>query len=188
MLAQALLPLLNRLLREQSWAREQLREYADQVAVLRCGVATLRFRVDAEGMLTPVDDEVPPAVELILPASALAELLTGEWDGATRQVVITGNARFAETLSLLLKHLRPDIGGSLSPFLGDILANRAERGLSALSRYGSDLARRSQEGLREYFAEEAGWLLKPQDYQNFCQELQTLQERLSRLEQRVDKL
>jgi len=183
-----LLTFLNHLLGQQGWARKRLSEHVGEVAVLHCGPLVLRFEVTAEGLIREVGREVEAMVELRLPASALGDILGGRLDELSRHVEVSGNARFAETLSLLLGHLRPDLGAALSPVLGDALAHRTERVVSGALSQTAELVKRGQAGMAEFLREERqGGPLGQAEFQVFRQELDTLGQRLAQLEVRLHK-
>ncbi|WP_018604946.1 ubiquinone biosynthesis accessory factor UbiJ [Uliginosibacterium gangwonense] len=188
MFKRSALAFLNHLLGQQSWARKRLGEHVGEVAILHCGLLALRFQVTAEGLVSEVGHEVEADVELRLPASALGDILGGRLDDLSRHVEVGGNARFAETLSLLLGHLRPDLGAALSPMLGDALAHRTELVVGGALSQTAEIFKRGPAGLAEFLREERqGGPLGQAEFQVFRQELDTLGQRLAQLEARLHK-
>lgn len=186
MLTRALLPAINHLLKHQAWANQRLQAHAGQVAALQAGPFQLRFEITEAGYVQAVPRHTACDVELHIPPAAAGDLLSGRFDALSRHIAIRGNAALAETLALLLQHLRPDIGGALSPVVGNAAAHRIERSLSGLAKHGVAALERTQAGLAEFLQEEAhnGPVRKP-EMARFSDDLQTLSARLDALEKRT---
>jgi ubiquinone biosynthesis accessory factor UbiJ len=178
---------INHLLQSADWARKALTEHAGKGAEVTVAGLSLRMQVGAHGELEPLAAEQQPAVRIELPAAALAALpaSTAELVGQAR---IEGDAGFAETIALLARHLRPDIGGALSPVMGQALAHRVERGLEQLLYNAQDGARRLGQNLREYAAETQAPTVARAEFEAFSESLQEVQEAVRKLRQRVERL
>lgn len=191
MLEQALLSpvlaVLNRMLAEQPSLRAELGLHAGKQVVFAVERLTLRFAIGSAGVLALGDAGRQPDVEVYLPAAALSRALDG-LDAMQAQARVSGDAGLAELLPRLASSLRPDIGGWLSPMLGDIVANRVEQGFAALSAAG----RRGLDGLTanlgEYLREEARLAVSAAEGQVQRSELEQLQGDLARVEARVARL
>jgi ubiquinone biosynthesis accessory factor UbiJ len=188
MLPQALLlgP-LNRLLKGEAWASDLLKPHAGKGAELTLGGVSLRMRVTDAGLVEPLASDAEPAVRIALPAAALATLQDGP-DQLTQHATISGDAGFAETISQLLKHLRPDIGAALSPVMGDVLAHRIESGLARANASARQLARSLGTNLVEYVRDEQGLVVQQDELLAWRSELTAAQETLGRLEKRISQI
>ncbi|GAB4061776.1 hypothetical protein [Uliginosibacterium sediminicola] len=178
---------INHLLRSADWARKALGEHAGKAAEVRLASITLRMRVSASGELDPLEADAQPDVRIELPAAALSSLPASSAE-LLSQARIEGDAGFAETIARIARHLRPDIGGALSPVMGQALAHRAERGLEQLLNNAQDGARRLEQNLREYAAETRAPTVARAEFAAFTESLQEVQDALHKLAQRAEKL
>lgn len=187
MLRALLLSPLNRLLKGESWAADMLKPHAGKGAELSVGSLALRFQVTDDGLVEGLAAEVEPAVTIALPAGALAHLSGGP-EQLTRHATIVGDAGFAETISLLLKHLRPDVGAALSPVLGDVLAHRIETGLSRAGTEARRLVQHVQGNIVEYVRDEQGLVVQQDELASWRADMTAAQDELSKLEKRIAQL
>lgn len=174
-----LLP-LNQLLRSQPWAAEQLRTHRGKGCEFAVGSFALRLRVTEAGGFEMLPDDVAPAVRLELPASALGGLPDGV-DALVKQATVSGDAGFAETLSQLLRHLRPDLGAALEPVLGRVAANRVEQMATKCADILLDSARRAAANLKEYAGEATGPVVARSEFEGFVAEIRSTQTRIAAL-------
>lgn len=139
------LPLLfiNRMLRDETWACERLRAHAGQTARLAIGGVTLRFTIDADGLLQTAAPDASDDVTVSLPQTAIGAILDNPAE-ITRHAHIEGSAALADTLATLLQHLRPDLAGWLAPLVGDVAAVRATRLAASITRTGMSTARHGE--------------------------------------------
>lgn len=139
------LPLLfiNRMLRDETWACRRLRAHAGQTARLMIGGVTMRFTIDAEGLLQAASADAGDDVTVSLPQAAIGAILDNPAE-ITRHAHIDGSAALADTLATLLQHLRPDLAGWLAPFVGDVTAVRATRVAVGITHTGVNIARQGE--------------------------------------------
>ncbi|MDB5802583.1 MAG: sterol-binding protein [Rhodocyclales bacterium] len=185
MLQSLLLRPLNRLLKGEAWASDLLKPHAGKGAELKIGSVRLRMLVTESGQLEALAADVEPDVRIALPASALVNLSDGA-DQLTRHATVSGDAGFAETISLLLKHLRPDVGAALSPMLGDVIAHRVETGLTRASTTARQAAANLGANIVEYVRDEHTLVVKRDELVDWRTELSELESALRRLEKRVE--
>lgn len=187
MLAEPLLSLLNRLIDAQPALRALLVPHAGKQAALSIGGLGLRFAIAPAGQLAQAEAGRTPDVSIDIPASALPYLAEGT-TALQARAQVSGDAGLADVLGRLAGGLRPDIGGWLSPVLGDILANRVEQGLQALA----GVATRGVSGLAanvsEYLQEESRLVVRAAELQGQTAERTQLDERLAALERRLARL
>ena len=183
----ALLP-INRMLEQQAWASTQLKPHAGKGAEFGIGDTTLRVRVTDAGLLEPLADELAPAVRITLPAQALVQQLPPDTEALVRQAQISGDAGFAETLSQLLRHLRPDLGAALTPVIGPALAHRVERISGQLAHGMQDAVQRASANLREYVGEGTAPAVSQATFSQFRNDVQQLSAQLDQLETRAARL
>lgn len=183
MLADLPLSVINRLLEREAWARKLLQAHAGRCAQLDIGGWMLRFAVDEDGRVRAADAAQASDVSIQVPASALGKLAEGP-EALREAAHIEGQAAFAETLALLIQHLRPDPEAWLAPWLGDPLAHRVHRTASTLARSGLETGRRLGEAGVSLLREPDGPLPDRAEFNALREGIAALQARLARLERR----
>jgi ubiquinone biosynthesis protein UbiJ len=176
---------LNRLLKGEAWAADMLKAHAGKGALLSVGGMSLRVLISDAGLLELLPANVEPAVRIALPASALANLSDGVGQ-LSKNATVSGDAGFAETISLLLQHLRPDVGAALSPMLGDVIAHRVETGLSHINASARQIAHNFGTNAVEYVRDEQALVVRQEELADWRIALTELESALSRLEKRVE--
>lgn len=187
MIATLALPLINRLLGQQDWAAQELRPHAGKHLRIAMGGMALQCAINDEGQLirSPADAEL--AVSIQLPVQALSQLGDGI-DGISRHARIEGDAQLAETIAHLLRHLRPDIGATLSPLFGDVVAQRIDDGIGSLAAALADSSQRVGTNLRDYLVNESPSLVDQHTLADFSKDVRRLRDDLARLEKRIERL
>lgn len=189
MIESFVLALINRMLAQQDWARERLHEHVGQMLALECGPLNWRWLVVEDAHLRRADQAMEASVSLRLPTAAVQAWLGGTSEDLAHHVEISGNARFVETISLLLEYLRPDVGAALSPFLGDVLAHRVEQVLLDFGRQLVVFSRHGGERLQAVLAQPAAnWGVGRGDWREWRGEVEALVVHLDTLEKRIDRL
>jgi ubiquinone biosynthesis protein UbiJ len=122
-----------------------------------------------------------------LKAGALPLLLAGN-ESARSQVAIEGPADLAGAVDELFRTLRWDAEEDLSRVLGDVVAHRLASGGRDFSAWQRDALQRLVENLAEYWTEEQPLLVRPADAEKFRGESGALDEEVTRLEKRIERL
>jgi ubiquinone biosynthesis accessory factor UbiJ len=178
---------LNHLLDAEPWARKRLALFPGDTVELRLPLfASLRFTIEPGGRVSAALPGSEPSVLLSLRAEALADLVSG--DPEPRGLEVSGNARLATEVLMLLRHLRWDIEEDLSRILGDVAAHRLVGAGRDFLSWQEDAARRLAGALADYASEEKRWLVQRSDLRAFCARLAALGVRLEELENRVRRL
>jgi ubiquinone biosynthesis protein UbiJ len=181
----AVVAVLNRLLAREGWARERLASYAGRCARIECGPFAVQFGVRDGGLLE--FDSGEPAVTIAMDIASLPQALL-EPRAAMRNVRLEGDAEFAQALSYVLQHLRPEPAEELSRFVGDAAAER----IVGLVR--AALAQMQQGGARfastaaTYFLAENPMLVARADAEAFAGDVTALRDDVERLAKRIDLL
>lgn len=186
MLNQALVAGLNHLLAQNSWARERLQAHTGRVARLALSPVVLGLGIDAQGYFVLASSSVFDA-EISVPPGTVPLLAQG-LDRVMKQVSVSGNAEFADTLGFTLRHLRWDYEEDLARFTGDILARRLAQTLQHMAVWQASAARGLAESTSEYLTEEQPLLVRTADVEAFANEVDALRDDLARLEKRADRL
>ena len=177
---------VNRLLESESWARERLAGFAGETIELELApLPAVRATILADGRLQAGAERA--GLALRAGPAALLALPLGE-EEFLRAVDVSGNARLAQEIASLARHLRLDFEEELSRVFGDVAAHRlagAARGLAAWHR---DAAKRVAEAAADFLAEEARVLVRRNDHAAHARAVADLRDALARLEKRVERL
>ncbi|MGH8705573.1 MAG: ubiquinone biosynthesis accessory factor UbiJ [Burkholderiales bacterium] len=179
---------LNYLLEAESWARERLAPFAGETLELRAPpLPALRFRIAADGRLAAGADGAASSLSVTLGPEALAAAARGA-EYFVRAVEVSGNARLANEVLFLLRHLRWDYEEDLSRLLGDAAAHRLAGLAAEVAGWHADAARRLAEGLMEYAIEEKHLLVPRAELDTLAAANAKLRDDLERLEKRIERL
>src|SRR5471030_135267 len=121
---------INHLLAQEPWARQALLPHAGKVAVIDTGVAVLRLRVTADGMVDTAPADAAARVTIRINPSDLP-LIAQNRERAFSYVKIDGDAEFANTISQLSKSLRWEAEHDLEKVVGAVAAVRLVSGARA---------------------------------------------------------
>lgn len=187
MIDRPMVSLLNRFLRQQSWARERLLRHAGRHCVIQATPFQLGLGIQSDGLFSPETPGDTPDVRITLPADAAFRLL-GKPESLLAGVRIEGSVDLAEDLGFVLRHLEFDLEGELASVIGDIPAHRLARTGRALKAGVGEAVRRSAENLRDYSVHESRQLVSPPELASFGQAVSSLRDDLARLEKRIARL
>ena len=176
---------LNRLLDSEPWARERLAPFAGESVELRAPwLPAVRFAIVEGGRVAPGGE---PSLRISLRAGALGALGRGE-DHFMREVDIEGNARLAQEVLHLARHLRWDFEEDLSTIVGDAPAHALAQGLRGFVSWHAQAAQRLAEAVMEYALEEGRLLAPRAQFTAFAGEVARLRDAIERLEKRLERL
>ena len=105
-----------------------------------------------------------------------------------RSAKIEGNARLAQEVMHLARHLRWDFEEDLSRLLGDAAAHTLAGALRDFAAWQADAARRMGAAFMEYALEEGRLLAPRAQCAAHAAEVARLRDALERLEQRIERL
>jgi ubiquinone biosynthesis protein UbiJ len=178
---------LNHVLRSEAWARERLAPFAGQTVEIRPAfLPALRFSISSEGLVDPAAPSQPSDLRIVIRSEAPAAALKGE-EALLRAVDVTGDAKLAEAVMALVRHLRWDYEEDLSRVFGDVVAHRMGEGLRALAAWAPDTAQRFAESFAGYATDEAKLVLGRPELERFAAEVSELRDAVERLEARIKR-
>lgn len=176
---------LNRLLEAEDWARERLAPFAGETVELHAPpLPALRFAIAQSGRLAP---GTRPSLTISVRPDSLPALLRGE-EHFMRTVEIAGNARLAQEVLHLFRHLRWDFEEDLSKVFGDAAAHAMAGAVRSFAAWQVDAARRLGEGFMEYAVQESRLLAPRAQFAAFGGEVARLRDALERMEKRIERL
>ncbi len=180
---------LNHLLEAEPWARERLAPFSGEtVAFAAAPLPELRLSILFDGRVAPAaDGAAPPSLTVTLGPDALAALVRGE-DYFMRAVEVTGNARLASEVMLLVRHLRWDAEEDLSQLAGDVAARRIVGVARKFASWQADAVRRLAESLVEYAVEEKRILARRSEIEPLAGRIARLRDAIERLEKRIERI
>ena len=179
---------LNRVLQSEPWARERLAPFASETLELRAPhLPRLCFTISADGHLGAAPPEASPSLVITVGPEALAAAAKGE-DHLLRSIDVAGNARLANEVMFLARHLRWDVEEDLAKFVGDVAARRLTGLARDAAAWHADAARRIAASFVEYAVEEKPLLVKRPALEEFAGALARLRDGIERLEKRIERL
>ncbi len=178
---------INHLLAGEPWARAQLIAHVGKTLNVVLSPFTIRLAVAPDGSVVRASAEAVADTTIELPSSTITRVLTGGAEAASRDVQVSGDADFAQAVSMLVKNLRWDVEEDLSKVIGDAASHRTV----GAARAATDEIRRTNErlvaGVTEYFLEENPQLVRPRAVQTLADGVRKLRDDLARLEKRVSR-
>lgn len=178
---------INHLLAREPWARERLLRHAGKVAFFDAGVASIRLKATADGMVQAAAADEPPAVTIRAKLADLP-LIAQNREHAFSYVQIEGDADFANTISQLSESLKWEAEEDLSKWIGDIPATRMVAGAKAAIDTVKSTQQKLAENVAEYLLEENPMLVRPQAVADFAGDVAKLRDDVERLAKRIEKL
>jgi ubiquinone biosynthesis accessory factor UbiJ len=179
---------LNHLLSAEPWAREALSPFAGGTLELRSPLSPpLRFAVQADGLLGRAASDAVPALVITLKADAPAALARGK-EHFLRAVEVSGDAKLADAVMLLVRNLRWDYEEDLSRLVGDVAAHRLAGAARSFVAWQAEAAQRLAEAFADYVTEESRLLVRRPELEALAGAAARLRDGVERLEQRVRRL
>jgi len=188
---------LNRLLAQNDKACALLAQHTGCTFEIKAPPIQAKLTIETDGKLSPADEHVASQVCLTLNTAALIKLGWRPGQPFPEQpglLHVSGDVAMAQTLSTLAKHWRPDLEDLLAQRIGDLAARQVLRGAQSLL---STVWRSSQhlvENVAEYATHEtqtitgtAAFVTFKADRMALSAKVSTLEERLQRLQHRLDR-
>ncbi len=181
----AAIALLNRMLAEESWARDKLAPFAGRSARFEATPFSLHLKIVDGGAIGAAGDE-PPAVTIGMNLANLPLALTNP-QAAMRDLTLKGDAEFAQALAFVLQNLRPDPEEPLSRLIGDAAAQRVVGLLRAGASQWREIAERMLDNAANYFVAENPMVVDSREVAEFSGSVNRLRDDLARLTKRIER-
>lgn len=178
---------LNHLLRQNTWAAEQLRPYAGKVVRLTLPPLQTTLAINGAGEFAAAAPDAPVDAEISLTPGAALRLLL-QPDAAANLATLHGDTQLATAVGKVLHGLRWDAEEDLSRIVGDIPAHELSR---AGARIKHELGRQawSIAGMfAEYWLEERPLIAKKRHLEQFARDVDALRDDAERLAKRIERL
>ncbi|MGE5649592.1 SCP2 domain-containing protein [Noviherbaspirillum sp. UKPF54] len=178
---------INHLLARESWARAELVRHVGKIAHFDGGLATVRLKVAADGMVQAAPAGEAANVTIRVKMSDLPLIMQNR-ERAFSYVQLEGDADFANTISHLGQNLRWEAEDDLARLIGDIPATRVVAGMKAAMETAKSTQQKLAENVAEYLLDEKPVLVRPQAVADFSDEVSKLRDDVERLAKRLEKL
>ncbi|KQQ47575.1 sterol-binding protein [Duganella sp. Leaf126] len=178
---------INHLLAQEPWARSALQRHAGKVAAIDAGVAALRLRVTADGMLEAAPAEAVASVTIRIKPADLP-LIVQDRARAFSYVRIEGDAEFANALSSLSQSLRWEAEVDLEKLVGPLAARRVVSGAHSAFEAVRNGHRKLAENVAEYLLDEKQLLVRPHAVEELSADVTRLRDDVERAAKRLAKL
>jgi len=179
--------MLNRLLRNEPWARQSLVPFAGKTARITMPPFGLSVAVTDQGLFDHLAADQQADVTIELPLARVGSVATGG-SSMAHEIRLEGDPELAEVLGRLASHLRPDVEEHLSRVIGDVAAVRVTGTLKGLAESLKEAHRRFAANLAEYLLHEDPQLVHPRAIDEFVEGVHRLRDDLARLEKRIERL
>lgn len=181
----------NRVLSDYPAARHRLRAHDGKVIAAQVGPVAMRMRVTADGEMELVGNAgvaAPDAdVSLTVPLSLLPRLASKD-ESALAQIIFSGDAELAATLSDIARNVEWDIEADLSRVVGDVAAHRMVESAQRAHAWQTDAGQRFTANVAEYLTEERQAFITTRELETLARQNETLRDDIARLDARVAKL
>lgn len=179
--------LLNHLVNQNDWAREQLQPYSGKAVLFVIPPARMKIIVLEDGGLAAAGQAAEVLAKVTLPPSAAMRLLAGDANAETL-ATIDGDTELALALSKVLRNLSWEYEEDLSKLIGDAPAHQLSQfGRKAVSEIRTQ-SLNVVDMFAEYWQEERPLIAKKRHVERFVQDVADLRDEAERLEKRLDKL
>jgi ubiquinone biosynthesis accessory factor UbiJ len=179
--------ILNHLITQNSWSRNELLPLSGKTVAIHLGPAIANLTILEDGGLAMAGESSTPDASISLPPSLALRILAKD-TSAFSQVQISGEIKLAKTLAKVLQDIRWDYEEDLSKIVGDIPATQ----VNALAKKTFSAAKSQvinmTEMLTEYWQEESPLIAKKRHVDAFVKEVDQLRDDVERLEKRLEKL
>ena len=183
----------NRVLSDYPAARVRLQAHDGKVIGVEVGPVLMHMRVTRDGEMELVGNAgagAPDAdVSLTVPLSLLPRLVNMNKDeSALAQIVFTGDAELAATLSDIARNVEWDVEADLSRVVGDVAAHRMVESAQRARAWQTDAGQRLTANVAEYLTEERQAFITTRELETLAQQNETLRDDIARLDARLSKI
>jgi len=179
---------LNRLANKSSQIKQRLQAHANETVCFRIdSLASLSVTITQDGHFTTAARDAYAAVILDITAELIPRIVSGEM-AAFDNIIVCGDPELADTLLYMGKIFQAGIEENLSSVIGDVLARRATLTGQELVRWHLGGIRNLSRALGEFLGEEQPITASRNRLHQLASEVESLQQRILRLEKRITTL
>ena len=181
------IPLINRLLRANSWALEKLSPHAGRTVRLVCAPFDLTLAITEAGEVAAAAHDATPDTTISVTPGVLLRLAARD-ESAWNAAEVSGDMQLAAAVDYVRRNLEWDYEEDLSRVFGDVPAHRMAQGLRALEAFGRNAALNLARSFAEYATHEQPSLALPRAVEAFNREVDEVRDHAARLEKRLELL
>ena len=179
--------LLNHLVNQNAWAREQLVPHGGKSVCFHIPPVRAVVTVLEDGGLAMAGSAAVPDATVTVPAPIALRLLAND-ESATTLATLEGDTELAASLARVLRGMHWDYEEDLSTLIGDAPAHEISKfGRKTVSEVKKQ-SRNVAEMLVEYWQEEQPLIAKKRHVMRYLEEVDALRDDTDRLEKRLEKL
>jgi ubiquinone biosynthesis protein UbiJ len=178
---------INHVLRGESWALRRLQAFAGRTAKFVLFPLEFGFTVTESGEVVASQPDVPADATFRLSPGIALRVLGGD-ESAYREVQVTGDADFAQTVEFVVRNARWDVEEDLARLVGDVAAHRAVNAAQELLRLQARAVQSLGRNLSDYLVEERELIASRGALDAFVRDVDTLRDDTERLAQRLARL
>ena len=178
---------INHVLRGESWALRRLQAHAGRTARVEVFPLTFSFTVTDSGEVVASAPNVEADATFRLSPPLALRILARD-DSAYREISVSGDADFAQTIEFVVRNARWDAEEDLSRIFGDVAAHRIANAGRSFVRFQAQAAQSIARNLSDFLVEERGVIVRRREIDAFVREVDTLRDDAERLAQRVARL
>ena len=187
MLKPLLTRLLNHLINQNSWARDQLQPFAGKAVRFNIPPVSATVTVLEDGGLAMAGVTAEPEATVTVPFSVALRLLADD-EAANTLITLEGDTELATALGKVLRNIQWEYEEDLSRLIGDVPAHQlGEFGRKTVSEAKRQTLNVAQM-FSEYWQEEQPLIAKKRHVENFLKEVDALREDVERFEKRLEKI
>lgn len=187
MLTSVSLPLFNRALRGNEWARQRLAAHAGKVARVECPPFSATAEVQPGGELGQPRDASSPHVVVRVSPGAMLRLLARD-EAVWNEIAVEGDSELATTLHQIWQQLDWGVEEDLSHLFGDIAAHRMAGAARQVRDTAAHAVSSALRNVLEYWTEERPVVVLGRDIESYGRQVDALRDDVARLEKRIEAL
>lgn len=187
MLKPLLTSLLNHLINQNSWAKQQLQPFGGKTVCFNIPPLSATLTVLEDGGLAMAGESADADATVTIPLSVAMRLLADD-EAASTLATLEGDTELAATLAKVLKGMHWEYEEDLSKLIGDVAAHEvAEAGRKTVAGIKSQSVNIA--GMfAEYWQEEQPLIAKKRHVERFVKEVDALRDDTERLAKKLEKL
>ena len=178
---------INHILRAESWALRRLQGYAGRTARFDVPPFSLSLTVSDSGEVLGAAPDIEASATFRCTPPLALRVLAGE-EAAYREVEVSGDAEFAQTIAFIVRNARWDAEEDLSRILGDAAAHRVLGAAQGLVRLQARAAASLVRNVSDYLLEERPLIARRTDVDAFVHAVDELRDDTERVAQRIARL
>ncbi|MEM7282764.1 MAG: SCP2 sterol-binding domain-containing protein [Pseudomonadota bacterium] len=184
--------LLNQGFANSRKAREISAEQAGKILALYATNPNFSLFIEVENQRLKFMDEINGEPNATLGGSFmnLIKLATGDQEAVIRSsdIIIDGDASFAQAMQELMAALRPDPEEELSKVFGDVMAHQMGRAFGQFTSWANKTADTFSMNFREFLSEESREIPTRYETEEFMQSVDELRDDIDRMIARFESL